>query len=182
MTSTSSKPKKKKSLEKVTLSDGTVFMMTTGNAHDVRKKNRGRAIIPAEKQNTELPSEETFEEDEYDSLDFPPPIRNKAFREIWGKGIKNITSRKNFDPIHLTLFETYCSLLVTLRRLNEFISQNGETYRVTTALGENRRTHPEVLERNKAIAQIGNYARLLGLLPKADSLEKVPPGQESDWS
>lgn len=176
---------KKKAVRKdaITFSDGTKIKMHPSSAGSIRQKpGRGIHRIPEEKQITELPQEKVEERDEYDDLPYPPPSKNKVFREVWAKGIENITSRDNFDESHLTLFETYCYCLVNLRRLDEFISDNGQTYRITTVTGEIRRTHPEVGERNKTIGQIAQYAKLLDLLPGKNKSKKVKKEEAEDWA
>lgn len=176
-----SRGRKGRETENLKFSDGTRIKMTTSQAGAIRQGGVGIAIIPEEKQTTELPQEVAAEKDEFDGLEYPPPSRNKEFRKIWAQGIKNITDRENFDTSHLSLFETYCHLIVNMRRLDEFITQNGQTYRVVTVMGETRRTHPEVLERNKTVSQIAIYARLLDLLPKKDKSVKVPKDGEKEW-
>lgn len=183
MKPTSSKKKKKEGLVNLEFSDGTKLKVSKSNYGNLKQQSgMGIQRVPKEKQNTELPQEKVEERDEYDDLEYPPPSKNKAFRKVWAQGIKNITSRENFDDSHLSLFETYCSLIVTLRRLDEFIMDNGQTYRVTTITGESRRTHPEVLERNKTVSQIAQYARLLDLLPKKDTSKKIKKEDENDWT
>lgn len=178
---TSSKKKSRK--DSITFSDGTRIPMNTSSAGSIRQKEgRGISKVPEEKQITELPQEVVEEKDQYDDLPYPPPSKNKTFRELWARGIENITNRDNFDETHLTLFETYCHCLVNLRRLDEFIMQNGQTYRVVTVTGEIRRTHPEVLERNKTVSQIAQYAKLLDLLPSKDKVKKAKKEEKEDWS
>lgn len=187
MTQDSSKPVRKRSHKNpgktnLVFSDGTTIAMPRKHTANYRKKEMGIHKIPEEKQATELPREESLDTDQYDTMEYPPPSRDKAFRKIWADGIGNITARENFDVSHLSLFETYCSLLVSLRVLDDFILKNGQTYRVTTLTGESRRTHPEVLERTKTINQIAQYAKLLDLLPKKDKSTKVKKQDTADWT
>lgn len=180
MSQSGSKPKKQ-SRQKITFSDGSTLHTTAGRASSFRYKQSGPNENPKDAI-TEKPQEEVLEKDEFDDLEYPPPSRNKEFRKVWASGIKNLTSRENFDPSHLELFETYCSLIVSRRILDKFIADNGQTYRVHTLTGEIRRTFPEVVERNKVISQILHYARTLDLLPKKDKLKAVPKSQETDWT
>lgn len=180
MTQNSSKPKK---VQKQTLkfSDGSVLQTSPGRASNYRYKQSGPNEHPQDPV-TEKPQEVVEEKDEYDDLEYPPPSRNKEFRKIWAAGIKNITSRSNFDESHLEIFETYCSLIVTRRSLDEFIMKNGQTFRIHTLTGEVRRTYPEVLERNKTITQIAQYAKILDLLPKKDNSKAVKKEESTDWT
>lgn len=181
MIQNTSKRKKKQAYENIKFSDGTELTLKPGQVAGIKQKaGMGIHKIPKEKLSTELP-QETSDSDEYDSLKYPPPQKDKDFRKIWAEGIENLSKRDNFSTSHLGLFETYCSVLVTLRRLNEFISQNGTTHRVVTATGEIRRTHPEVLERSRAISQIATYAKLLDLLPKKDKSKTVDPKEKDKW-
>lgn len=174
--------KKERRDENLKFSDGTRIKMKTNQAGSIRQKpGSGIHKIPAEKQITELPQEDVMEKDQHDDLEYPPPSRNKSFREIWARGIENISSRENFDPSHLGLYETYCHLLVNMRRLDQFIAKNGQTFRVVTVTGENRRTYPEVMEKNKTVTQIAQYAKLLDLLPKRDKAAKVSKKEQDNW-
>lgn len=184
---TSSKEDKKPRLpfetRNVKFSDGTVVNMNHTHAKSLNTRPvSGIHKIPPEKLSTELPQAMELEKDKFDDLEYPPPSRNKAFREIWAQGIKNISSRENFDPSHLSLYETYCHLIVNMRRLDDFINTHGQTFRVITSTGEVRRTHPEVLERNKTVAQIAMYSKLLDLLPKKDKMRAVKKNEKEDWS
>lgn len=180
MTSISSK-KKKPATKKIKFSDGTVKEVSANAAGVLKKRETGINQHPPEKQITEIPTPEATEPDEYDKLEFPPPLRDKVFREIWGRGIDQITKRENFNVNHLGLFETYCNLITNMRRLEEFIIKNGHTFRVVTHLGETRRTCPEVFERNKAISQIANYAKMLDLVPNKETLKRTRTPKVSEW-
>lgn len=185
MTQTSSRKKRAKTgIANIEFSDGTKIPIPEGRSGNYTRKGSLQGIqkIPEEKQITELPGEQIEGTDEYDKLEYPPPSKNPQFRKIWATGIANITRRENFDASHLSLFETYCSLLVTLRTLDEFILKNGQTYRVVTLTGDSRRTHPEVLERGKTITQIAQYAKILDLLPKKDKSKTVKKADEVDWT
>ncbi len=184
MTRTYSRKKRVKTgIANIEFSDGTKVPIPEGRSGNYTRSGSTQGIqkIPEEKQNTELPAELVEGKDKYDELEYPPPSRDAAFRKIWGSGIHNITQRENFDETHLSLFETYCSLLTTLRSLDEFISKNGQTYRVVTLTGESRRPHPEILERNKTITQIAQYAKLLDLLPKKDKSKTIKKQDEVEW-
>jgi hypothetical protein len=53
---------------------------------------------------------------------------------------------------------------------------------MVTVTGEIRRTHPEVLERNKTVSQIAQYARLLDLVPGKAKNVKVKKTDEAEWT
>ncbi|TXG78091.1 hypothetical protein E6Q11_01670 [Candidatus Dojkabacteria bacterium] len=169
---------------KVKFPDGRVIVTNNNSGGKLEQTGGSMGIHdnPDMNQVTEMPAEAVQERDQYDDLEYPPPIRDKEFRQVWAQGIKNITERENFNESHLTLYETYCNLLVALRRQTEFINKNGQTYRIMTVTGEVRRTYPEVLERNKTIAQIASYAKLLDLLPKKDKSKTIKKEDAADWS
>lgn len=176
---------KKPQGRKIKLSDGTV-VETNDNAGAMLKKGLvGQHKIPKKKFSTELGRgyEDYQVEDDFDTHEYPPPSKNPEFRRFWVEAIDNLASRENFKKAHLGLLEAYCRLRVELRHLDEFVAENGHTYRVVTVAGENRRTYPEVTERHKVLGLIEKYAKLLDLKPTKDKAKSDRnPKEDNEWS
>lgn len=179
-------PKKKKPQGRnITLSDGTQVKVNDNQKGDVKKGKKAKHIIkPAKQYSTESGKDyEDYEvEDDYDSLDYPPPSKHPLFRKFWAEAIDSLSERENFKEVHLGLFEVYCRLRVELRNLDDFITRNGHTYRTVSVLGEIRKTYPEVAERLKVLSQLANYMKMLDLVPKKDKKITPKKKEEGDWS
>ena len=176
------KKKKKVPNRKVKLSDGTVIQATDNSAGSVRNGGTGKHVIPKKPFSTEtgIPYESYTVTDDYDKHAYPPPSKHPEFRKFWMEIIDNLISRDNFQPAHLRLLEVYCRLCVELRRLDDFIMQNGHTFRIITVTGEIRKTYPEVAERHRIISAVERYAKLLDLKPAKDKTKGAGYTEEAD--
>lgn len=123
-------------------------------------------------------------EDDLEDSQYPPPSKNPVFRKFWAEGIDSLTSRSNFNPGHLGMFDTYCRLRTELLVLDDFIHTHGYSFLNRTSLWERRQTYPEVAQRSRVIGQIGAYAKMLDLLPAKDKSrgQKKPKTEDDDWS
>lgn len=167
------------------LSDGTKVKASDNTKNDIKKGKVTKHVYPKKKFSTETgKGYEDYEiKDDFDTLEYPPPSKHPLFRKFWAESIDNLVRRKNFEPAHLGLLETLCRLRVELRALDDFVAENGHTFRVVTLLGEHRRTYPEINERNKVLTQIATFSKLLDLIPKKDnSVGKVKKEQEDEWA
>lgn len=180
----SSSTKSKKPMQ-TTLSDGTdLGKLPHGVRENIKKGRSSKHALPKKPFSTETgKGYEDYEiEDNFDSLEYPPPSKNPEFRKFWAETLDNMVNRENFKPAHLGLLEVYCRLRVELRRLDDFVLQNGHTYRVVTYTGEVRKTYPEVLERHKILGTLHKYAQLLDLKPAKDKSKSVrTPVEDDEW-
>jgi hypothetical protein len=186
MSETPISSKKKKPRKRVaTLSDGTEVVTDNNKYGNLKKGKGGKHLVPAKPFSTETGKTHSDwkVEDDYDSLEYPPPSTHPLFRKFWAESIEDLVARDNFKPAHLGLLEALCRLRVELRSLDDFIMANGHTFRVATVLGDQRKTFPEVNERLKVLTQIATYSKLLDLIPKKDkSRGKASKSEEDEWS
>jgi hypothetical protein len=168
----------------ISLSDGTPIDTDDTKIKQIRTGKTGRHEIQDKTFSTETGKGDNDWEvtDNHDSLPYPPPSTHPFFRKCWAEILPNLMARSNFQEAHLGLLEALCRLRVELRTLDEFIQKNGHTFRITTVLGDQRKTYPEVTERLKVLTQIASYTKMLDLLPKKDkSKGSVTPEAEEEW-
>ena len=178
MKTSTSKKKYPPYKRKIKLSDGSVLVVS-----DNRKKDAMKMGKPKLNPTIPDPEEAAHVKDEHDKLRYPPPQKNKVFREKWATFLDNIVQRENFKPGHLDLLEVLCELYVDLAELSKFIRCNGQSFEVITITGKSRRMYPEVAQRDKIRKQIENYSKQLDLFPKKDKSPKSGSKQdEKDWS
>jgi phage terminase small subunit len=118
--------------------------------------------------------------DEFSKLKFPPPKRNRVFRERWAGFIDSLTSRENFKKAHLQALEVLCDLYVEYVDLESIIRKEGRTYKSVTRFGESRHMHPAVGQLDKVRANIRQYTKQLDLFPKKDNSSEGE-GEEEEW-
>jgi len=180
-TATSSK---KPQTRNVKLFDGTIVKTDNNKAPDIKKGLTTKHVIPKKKFSTEtgMAEKDWKIEDDFDSLEYPPQGNHPLYRKFWAESLKDIMARENFRESHLGLLDAYCRLRVELKSLDDFIQNNGHTFRVVTVLGEQRKTFPEVNERMKVLGQLARFSSLLDLLPKKDkSKGRATKEEEDEW-
>lgn len=179
--------KKKVVGRKIKMSDGTIIETDDNRKNDLKKGRTGLHKIPKKKFSTETGRgyEEYDVEDDLDTtLKYPPPSKNPMYRKFWEETLPHVINRDSFKTPHLGLLDVFCRLRVELANLDDFVMQNGHTFRVVTVTGEIRKTYPEVLERLKVIGMLEKYSRLLDLAPKKDKSGggSPNPDDEDEWS
>lgn len=174
--------KKPPQTRNIKLSDGTTVKVNDNNKKGVKNGYTTKHILPAKKFSTETgkTNDDWEVTDDLDKSEYPPPSTHPLFRKFWSESIVNVTERSNFQAAHLGLLESLCFLRVELRALDNFVMTNGHTFRIVTVLGEQRKTYPEVNERLKVLGQIGNFSRLLDLVPKKDVSKTLKKAEEED--
>ena len=95
---------------------------------------------------------------------FPAPHKDTAFVGYWSSFLKDVEDRDNFHSGHLKNLEILCQLYVEYDSLTYILKETGFSYYATGRYGEQIKTRPESTERGKILAEIRNYARLLGLV------------------
>lgn len=192
-TQTSSKRKKSPAKKKpqtrnIKLADGTIVKADDNTKRNVQRGKVVKHDLPKKPFSTESGRDyEDYEvNDDFDKLTYPPPSKHPEFRKFWAAAHDNLVGRSNFNEAHLGVLETYCRLLVQLRKLDRFVEENGYTYRTTSVAGEYRKTHPEVSHRIEVVAKVAKFATLLDLLPKKDKSLGNPSGggkeEDDDWT
>lgn len=120
-------------------------------------------------------------DDEASKHRYPPPKKDKIFREKWGQFIDSVSGRENFKVGHLNTLEILCDLYVEYDQLQKFIRRKGRTYKSVGRAGEVWKFYPEVMQLNKVQGQIKDYTKMLNLLPKKDH-SGDDGGEGSEWN
>ncbi len=111
---------------------------------------------------------------------YPPPKKNKIFRDKWMQFIDNVTKRENFNIAHLNALEVLCDLFVEYDDLQTFIRKHGRNYKSIGRMGLVWKFYPEVVQLNKTQGQIRDYMKMLGLLLKKDHGTESG-GEAEEW-
>ena len=90
------------------------------------------------------------------------------FEYYYKKFLPSILERENYSDHHLKNLEILCSLYVDYDKLTEEISNIGYSYEAEGRYGTQRKTIPEVTERNNIISQIYKFSKLLDIVPDKD--------------
>ena len=118
--------------------------------------------------------------DEFSKMKYPPPKRNRGFRETCAKFIKNVTTRESFKEAHLQALEVLCDLYVEYKDLERTIRVEGRTYEAVSRFGKLKKLHPAVGQLDKVRANIRAYTQKLDLFPKKDT-GADSDGEEDEW-
>lgn len=170
------KPSRRPRTRNYVLSDGTPVVADDNNKKYVTKKNVFKTQADEE---LTLPKPK----DAISKHKYPPPKKNKIFRDKWSKFIDLVVDRDSFRVAHLDTLEILCDLYVELEELNTFVRTNGMTFEQVTLTGKDRKQHLEVGRRDKVRVQIQNYTKFLDLFPKKDkSAGGDSDGESGEWS
>jgi phage terminase small subunit len=116
---------------------------------------------------------------------YPPPKRgNEIFTNRWREYVDDIVMRKNFKKGHLSQLAILCDLHVEYATLSKIIKEKGYTFTSHGRNGSQERIRPEVNQRNKVVADIKNYNKMLGLLLVKDTnlgTQETEEGEEDSW-
>lgn len=135
----------------------------------------------------ELPPRKNPEDDALEPDDkltdhpYPPPRKNKIFRDKWALFIDNVTGRKNFHVGHLETLRILCDLFVEYEDLMEFLIEHGNSYCSIGRQGEQWKMYPQVVQLNRVKESIQQYSKLLDLILKKDEGDGGNPGGEEEW-
>lgn len=158
----------------ITLSDGTQVMEEYGSQKPVK------TVYPKKGKDPEATS--VIPQDAASSLKFPPPKKNKIFRQKWSRFIESIASRENFKQAHLEALEILCDLYVEYEELSAVIRIEGRTYETISRFGKLVKLRPEVAQIEKAQKSIQSYTNLLGLFPKKDHSTENSDPESGSWA
>lgn len=128
---------------------------------DNNREKRGKTFSPAKKDPEDSDIKVTATVKKY-----PPPKKNLVFQRNWNALIKDVTTRDNFNPAHLSQLEVLCSLYAEYEDLQKFVRINGYTYDAFGRHGKMVRTYPQVTRIKTIETSIVMYSKMLGLLLK----------------
>lgn len=177
--SQSTTSKKKKTGPKVGVSPGRSVPGT-----DIKIKKEADNVeprlhkIPPPKADIEKTLPEP--DDEAAKLKYPPPKKDPRFREKWAQYVENVAGRENFKVGHLNTLEILCDLYTEYEDLREFLRKNGRSYQSYGRQGMIWKFFPEVQLLSRVQADIKEYTKMLGLLPKKDHAPESG-GEKDDW-
>ena len=115
---------------------------------------------------------------------FIAPIKGKDFKKYWNLFIEDVTARDNFKLGHLEHLRILCQLMVSFDKLQAQIDKQGFTYE-TDPNGESRygnqiKVNPACTLRDKSLAEIRQYSKMLGLILEKDKL-KNDKDEKDEW-
>lgn len=119
--------------------------------------------------------------DEAAKLKYPPPRKNKIFREKWKLFIDNVISRKNFHIGHLETLRILCDCFVEYEQLRDFLQEHGQSYCAIGRQGEQWKMYPHVQQLNRVKESISVYSKMLDLILKKDEGLGGDAGDDEDW-
>lgn len=159
------------------LSDGTVLELDDNNKKYAAKKN---VFVKSADEEDTLPKPK----DAASKHKYPPPKKNKIFRDKWMSFINLVVERESFKEAHLSTLEILCDLYVELAALDKFLRENGMTYEVITIGGKDRKKHIEVGMRTEVRNQIRDFTTRLDLFPKKDNKQGggSSDGESKNWT
>lgn len=112
------------------------------------------------------------------------PVKGREFLKYWKGFIVSIVDRDNFNESHLKNLEILCRAYVEYDRmtacLEELYQKNfSYSYVAEGRYGTQIKMHPEFNERQKLLAEIRQYSRLLGVVLNKDNMmkENDPSGE-----
>ena len=91
--------------------------------------------------------------------------------------MEDITSRVNFTKHHLLQLEILCNLYQEVDDLTESLKISGTTVENHGRYGLQVRSHPDVLQKNKVLAEIRAYTKILNLGISKEVAEEDDDGE-----
>lgn len=159
-----------------------------------KRKSRGVAVrIPAKFRHHEPraifaePPRRNVEDDALEpddraaKLKYPPPRKDKIFREKWILFVDNVVGRKNFHLGHLETLRILCDCFVEYEQLRAFLLENGQSYCAVGRQGEQWKMYPHVQQLNRVKESISVYSKMLDLIVKKDEGQGGGTGEDEDW-
>ena len=113
---------------------------------------------------------------------YPAPSKKAEFIFYWDILVDEVASRTNFKPGHLLQLKTLCDLYVQKDELDEVLELEGLTYTGgSPKTGYYEKPRPEAIQRNRVVADILAYTKILGLLLFKDTGDAPTKNEEEDW-
>ena len=120
-------------------------------------------------------------EDNKFSLLYPSPSDHPTFKSRWNEFIQNVAVRENFNRGHLEQLSLLCDLYVDYEQLSSSIAVTGYSYESMGQSGIQIKPYPEVSMRTRALSEIRNYSKSLGLVLVKDNSTREEE-KEDEWS
>ena len=111
---------------------------------------------------------------------YAAPKADFEFVYYWDKFLPLVVERDNFHTSHLEQLEILCDLYLDYAKLTQFVKENGYSFMTSGRYGETSREYVEVKVRQKVVAEIRAYSKLLGLTLSKDAMPAKD--DEDEWS
>jgi hypothetical protein len=115
---------------------------------------------------------------------FKAPIKDKKFEKYWNLYIGDVTARDNFKLGHLEHLRILCQIMVNFDKLQAQIDRDGFTYETDpdgkSRYGNQVKVNPACTLRDKILAEIRQYSKMLGLLLEKDKVTNEK-GDKDEW-
>lgn len=92
------------------------------------------------------------------------PKDSEEFKKYWRIFLPHVVERDNFHTGHLQQLEILCDLYVDYNTLTQFVKENGYSFMTGGRYGDTSRPHTEVQVRQRVVAEIRAYSKMLGIL------------------
>lgn len=169
------KPKKKKSARAKNYGKGDVIRVPP------RYRGADPMVIFKEPPRKNIEDDALEPEDKAAKHKYPPPRKEKIFREKWALFIDNVVGRKNFHLGHLETLRILCDCFAEYEQLRNFLSENGTSYCAVGRSGEVWKLYPHVQQLNRVKESISVYSKMLDLIVKKDEGDGGGTGDNEDW-
>lgn len=111
-----------------------------------------------------------------------PEPDNAQFTFYWNLFINDVTERENFKMGHLEPLRILCLLYIEYHDLCKIIKSEGYLYENDGGRnGSQLKPNPCVAIRDKTLAEIRQYSKLLGLILKEDKEVNGKEKEEDEW-
>jgi len=108
-----------------------------------------------------------------------PTGKGKVFKKQWNKLIKIITSKEDFHDNLVDQLSILCDLYQEYHDLSLFIKENGYSIITEGRYGSQIKKLPEVEQKNKVLAEIRMYSKMLGVISASGYDSKGP--EDNEW-
>lgn len=116
------------------------------------------------------------------TTNYPSPSSNPVFKAKWKEYLPDVIVRENFKIGHLSQLKILCDLHVEYDKLSNFIDKKGYVYKSYGRNGVQFKQWPQVAQRNRAVSEIRQYAKTLGLLLVKDKdTGNNTAGEKAEW-
>jgi len=149
-----------------------------------KSKKTKRKVVKTTKKKAKTTKKATKKEGkkvEINIQNFPSPFKDTAFVKYWSSFLEDIEDRDNFHRGHLKNLEILCQLYVEYDQLTAILKEKGFSFMAVGRYGTQVKTRPESTERNKILAEIRQYARLLGIVLNTSQANNEDDDEKGEW-
>ena len=116
---------------------------------------------------------------------YQAPRGGEKFKKYWDRMLPKIAFRKNFHESHLFNLEILCTLYTEYEVISDLFDLQGIDAMVTTTEGGRNGPQEKVsvlaMRRDKVMAEIRNYSKLLGLILAKDE-DATEEEDANEWA